>query len=112
MLHFVAGRDDPAGIVAAFRGALAPGSALVVSHGSFDRLDPHQASAALASYTRSTAAFHPRTRDQITAWFDGMDLLDPGVVHLSQWRPDPEEDAGTETPAGRSGYAAVARRLP
>jgi hypothetical protein len=49
-----------------------------------------------------------RDRAAITRFFDGLDLLDPGVVQPQQWRPDPE--AGATAPAQVTAWCGVARK--
>jgi trans-aconitate methyltransferase len=102
VLHFVPDADDPAGIVARYRAVLAPGSYVVISHAAAceDQAAPVGADAATAAYSRSVTETTLRTRSQVTAMFAGLDLVDPGVGYVDEWRPDP----GT-TPDG------AARRL-
>ncbi|HET9656805.1 MAG TPA: SAM-dependent methyltransferase [Kineosporiaceae bacterium] len=88
VLHFVTDEEDPAGIVATFRDALAPGSALVVTH-VVDDDDGNVDAATRKSveiYTETTAPFALRTREQVAAWFDGMRLVPPGLVNADTWR--------------------------
>jgi hypothetical protein len=48
-----------------------------------------------------------RSREQFEGFFEGLELVEPGVVHMSQWRPDP----GDQPPANVSpAYCAVARK--
>ncbi|MFC6879009.1 MULTISPECIES: SAM-dependent methyltransferase [Actinomadura] len=93
VLHLLADAEDPHGAVAELRGALAPGSALVVSH-----LATGFSSAAAALYTeRCTAPLVPRERHDIARFFGGLRLADPGLVPTTRWRPDgparPDEHA-------------------
>ncbi|GAA5190992.1 SAM-dependent methyltransferase [Rugosimonospora acidiphila] len=110
VLHFVPDRDDPAGIVAAYRDAVAPGSYLVVSHGaaSEDERAPVTADAAADAYSRSVSEFTLRTRSQVAGLFAGFELIDPGVVYVNEWRPD---DPGGE-PARRLAQLVGAGRKP
>ena len=87
VMHFVTDADDPPGTVAAFHEALAPGSYLALSHATGD-FRPHAAARAAAVYDRATSPLTLRTRAQITALFDGFEIVDPGVVQLPLWRPD------------------------
>ncbi|MBW0106848.1 SAM-dependent methyltransferase, partial [Pseudonocardia sp. KRD291] len=92
VLHFVPAADDLPGIVARYRGALAPGSMLVCSHGSTDFTDPEAASSArrLEQLTQDSAQpAYARSRAELTAVVDGFDLLEPGMVDLDLWRPEP-----------------------
>jgi hypothetical protein len=93
VLHFLPDEDDPAGIVARLRDAVAPGSYLVVSHGTTEgcpRPDP-----ALGEFAAELGGpLTSRGRDQIRQLFAGFELLEPGVVWLPQWRPETPFDVG------------------
>ncbi|MGH6655773.1 MAG: SAM-dependent methyltransferase [Actinocrinis sp.] len=92
VLHFVTDEEGPAAIVAALRDALAPGSFLVLSHGSADQAQEDYEEAG-RTYQRSTASLNLRPRARIEAMFDGFDLVEPGLVSVADWRPeerDPE----------------------
>ena len=90
VLHFVPDRDDPAGTVARYRDAVAPGSYLVLSHAaaSEDDQSPAGADEATAAYSRRVTEATLRTRTQVTDLFTGFDLIDPGVVYVTDWHPD------------------------
>ncbi|HEV2378060.1 MAG TPA: SAM-dependent methyltransferase [Streptosporangiaceae bacterium] len=93
VLHFISDADDPWRIVATLREALAPGSCLVISHGTTEGR-PDLAHAAEQLYRRGvSASIHMRPRADITRFFDGFDILDPGVVEIPQWRPASPADA-------------------
>jgi SAM-dependent methyltransferase len=97
ILHFVPDDQDPLGVVARFRDALPAGSHLAISHGTRDipeRLDMSpEAMAEMGAkverlYQLTTSSLVTRTRPQVERFFDGFDLLDPGVVEIQRWRPD------------------------
>jgi hypothetical protein len=97
ILHFIPDEDDPPGIVARFRDALPAGSYLAISHGTRDVPDrPDMSPQEMAEmgkkveqlYQLTTATLVTRTRAQVERFFDGFDLLDPGVVEIQLWRPD------------------------
>ncbi|ACU73611.1 protein of unknown function DUF574 [Catenulispora acidiphila DSM 44928] len=87
LLHFVGHDEDAAGIVAAFRDALAPGSALVISHGT-DGGQPEVSAAARKGWDNAKSNLVVRERAAIEAFFGDFDLIEPGVVQLPRWRPD------------------------
>ena len=87
LLHFVGHDEDAAGIVAAFRDALAPGSALVISHGT-DGGQPEVSAAARKGWDNAKSNLVVRERAAIEAFFGDFDLVEPGVVQLPRWRPD------------------------
>jgi hypothetical protein len=97
ILHFFPDDQDPLGIVARFRDALPAGSYLAISHGTRDIPErPDMSREAMAEmgtkverlYQLPTASLVTRTRAQVERFFDGFDLLDPGLVEIQRWRPD------------------------
>jgi SAM-dependent methyltransferase len=91
ILHFVPDTDDPAGLVAAFRDALAPGSYLILSHATMDGY-PADAAADSADragrvYNRATSQLSMRDRAEVGGLLAGFDLVEPGLVHVTHWRP-------------------------
>jgi O-methyltransferase involved in polyketide biosynthesis len=88
VLHLVGDQDDPAGIVAAYREAMAPGSALVVSHVVDDGNDATSAATRRGAriYSQTTAPFVLRSREQVRSWFTGFRLVEPGLVDADLWR--------------------------
>jgi SAM-dependent methyltransferase len=92
VLHFVSDEDEPHRIIAEYRDQLAPGSHLAISHGASatPEEDPTGVVDAFTSvYRRASAQLHVRSVPEIQRFFDGFDLLDPGVVWMAEWRPDP-----------------------
>ncbi|WP_344667875.1 SAM-dependent methyltransferase [Catenulispora yoronensis] len=87
LLHFIKPEEDAHGIVTTFRTALPPGSAVVISHGT-DGGDPETSAEARKGWDNATSQFTVRDRTDITALFDGLDLIPPGVVNVPLWRPD------------------------
>jgi hypothetical protein len=96
VLHLVPDTDHPAEAVASLLAALAPGSQLVISHlTSAERpQETARLSAEVAQRDRVSLVF--RSRPDIEAFFGDFTLVPPGLVTLSQWRPDSAEvDAGS-----------------
>ncbi|MGH3165862.1 MAG: SAM-dependent methyltransferase [Trebonia sp.] len=88
VLHLIPDSDHPGQIVAALRDTLAPGSYLVISHACGDAR-PDVTSAFGSVYNSRVAAQAViRSREQISRFFDGFTLIEPGLVWTSQWRPD------------------------
>ena len=108
VLHFVSDSDDPAAIVAGYREVMAPGSYLAVSHASQDG-QPEQAGEHQDLYRRTPTPMTMRTKPQVTALFEGFDVVAPGVVFLPLWRPVSLDDVD-EHPERFSGLAAVGRK--
>jgi SAM-dependent methyltransferase len=107
VLHFLRDRDDPHGIVARIVDALAPGSYLAIGHLASD-INPEEMSALAERYDESVdEAMVVRSHAEVSRFFEGMELVHPGVVPLDQWRPDePTASTGFVLPA----YGAVARK--
>ena len=96
VLHFLDDHDDPWRVVAHLRDALAPGSYLVLSHGTGEA-KPDVAAAASTVYLNKVAARGDyRSRADILRFFDGFTLLDPGLVYLTQWRPDERDETARD----------------
>ena len=109
ILHFVDDDDDPHGAVAELREALAPGSLLVLTHASYEGipLPPERAGGAVDVYEDIRNPLIMRSRDEIARFFEGYDMVEPGLVAMPHWRPDttPED----EDPYAFSGFAGVGR---
>jgi S-adenosyl methyltransferase len=108
VLHFLRDSDDPHGILARIVEALAPGSYLAIGHLASD-INPEEMSALAERYDESVdEVMVVRSHAEVTRFFDGMEIVDPGVVPLDQWRPtDPAAaTSGFVLPA----YGAVARK--
>jgi len=88
ILHFLNEKENPYGIVATLRDALPSGSFLALSHGTADFHPPGAADEAAASYQTATAPLVLRTFDRVSAFFDGFELVEPGLVQAPLWRPD------------------------
>ncbi|MEQ3542114.1 SAM-dependent methyltransferase [Pseudonocardia tropica] len=107
VLHFVPDEADPAGIIAAYVAATAPGSHVVVSHAS-DEGGLSGASRAQNLYNRDRSPNRMRMRDteEVAALLGDLELVEPGVVRIPLWRP--ESPVGPEAQR-YPGLAAVAR---
>lgn len=94
VLHFLPDTDKPHRLVAEFRDALAPGSYLLISHGTREAKQEVGEAFETVYNSRVSNSAHVRPREEITRFFDGFTLVEPGLVYTPQWRPD----AGTELP--------------
>jgi len=106
VLHNIKDADDPAGIAARYLAALAPGSYVVISH-STDEFAPERTHAASAAATERGATWLPRPKDEITRMFIGRELVEPGLVLVSRWRPDAEPGPDADAAWTYCGVAAV-----
>jgi hypothetical protein len=111
-LHFVMDDAQADEIVRAFRGAMAPGSYLALSHGCAPDDFPQDVAQQVGQiYARSTNPAKPRSRDAIRAYFAGLELVPPGVVFAPLWRPEGPDDILFDEPE-RSGVLAGVGRKP
>jgi hypothetical protein len=108
VLHFIPDEARPAEIVATLVGALPSGSYLVASHGTTEH-DPVGPAAGQAAYRASGVTGRARDSDEFARLaFSGLDLVPPGVVLVSEWRP--ESPGPRPSPAEVSVYGGVARK--
>jgi SAM-dependent methyltransferase len=91
VLHFLPDTDNPQQIVATLRDALPPGSYLVISHACRDAM-PAAAAVETVYQSRVESRGRARTREEISRFFDGFTLIDPGLAWITQWRPDRPQD--------------------
>ena len=107
VLHCIPDEDDPAAIVARLLAAVPPGSYLVIAHPASD--------VAVDQMAKSMRNYNEQARDPVTArsyaevcrFFEGVDLVEPGVVQLHRWRAGaPDLGAGREL----ANYGGVGRK--
>jgi len=92
VLHFVPDSDKPYAAVDVLKDALAPGSALAVSHITADGIGTEQSLAAQQVYQEGASApAVPRTKAEVTRFFDGLTLAIPGVTDIGDWPWPPEK---------------------
>jgi SAM-dependent methyltransferase len=116
VLHFVPDDTEAYDAVGQLAAELAPGGYVVLSHAASEAFEPifARASDKTDVYRQHTPTpGTSRTRPEVERFFTGLDLVEPGVVRLSEWRPDP--DAAAELPddprgGGHGSWAGVARK--
>ena len=86
VLHFIGNDEDPYGIVSILKSVMAPGSYLVISHVTQDGVSREENAGGLSVYEKASAPVVPRHYDEVLKFFDGMELVDPGLVSISEWR--------------------------
>ncbi|MQA94354.1 MAG: SAM-dependent methyltransferase [Streptosporangiales bacterium] len=107
VLHFIPDTQDPDGVVASFRDAVAPGSYLTIAHGT-----TAAGSAAVKkmtdTYDRATESVQLREPERIKEFFGDWEMVEPGAVHLPWWHP--EIDPRPEPEPTRWHFGGVARK--
>jgi trans-aconitate methyltransferase len=91
VLHFVPDTDEPHRVMAGYRDQLAPGSYLAISHGTTGDTDDHDqvVGGVTSVYRQASAQLHVRSRAVVQRFFDGFEMIEPGLVWINEWRPDP-----------------------
>jgi hypothetical protein len=95
VLHMLRDEEEPGAIVGRFTDAVPPGSFLVISHLASDVQQDTMAEMGRRLNESMTQQFTMRTRAQVEGFFDGLTLVEPGVVLTHEWRPDSSDDAKT-----------------
>jgi hypothetical protein len=88
MLDLILDEEDPEATVAAFKEAMAPGSHLVVCDFTDENLTDEERSITERLIHEHGVVVTFRPRERIAAYFDGLELLEPGLVNAPEWRPD------------------------
>ncbi|WP_405095800.1 SAM-dependent methyltransferase [Micromonospora sp. NBC_01412] len=111
ILHFLSDPDEPYALVRRLLDALPPGSYLAASHATYDHL-PAQVAEDTRAATRNGGeygAIYLRGLADFTRFFDGLELVEPGIVSAAEWRADAEPQPRPSA-VDVSLYAAVARK--
>jgi hypothetical protein len=102
LLHLVGDDEDPYGLVEAYKEALPAGSWLAMTELTHDMMDWSESAQQFDE--NLVEPVRPRTREEFARFFDGLEIVDPGIVPVNEWRPDgPMEGQAVH-------YAAVARK--
>jgi SAM-dependent methyltransferase len=88
VVHFVPDDADPEGILAQLKDALVSGGHLVLTHGTELDDRPGEAEAVIKLYRRTPTAVVGRSPERIRGLLDGLELVEPGLVPVHDWRPD------------------------
>ena len=109
LLHFIPGSSTAHDVVEYFKDALPSGSTLTISHLTAE-FDAEAVMGAVGAYEAAGTPVQARSREEFTRFFDGWDLLDPGVTVTHRWHPDPDRDLSQVTDAEAACYGGVARK--
>ncbi len=105
-LMHIRDEDDPWGAVKQFTDATCPGSYLAITHLTAD-FEPEKMAALARSYNSGPLLFTNRTREQVARFFEGFELVEPGMVWPPMWRPEgPIPEGGVP-----GAYGCVGRKL-
>ena len=97
VMHLIVDADDPYAIVATLMDAVPPGSYLALSQVAAD-IQAEQMAEAARRYNRlAHETQRHRTRDEVARFFDGLELAQPGLVPVQQWRPGSAAEASARS---------------
>jgi S-adenosyl methyltransferase len=91
IIHFITDDEQPNRLVSAFKNAVVPGSCLALSHITDEQVDPDVSKSAQEVFHNASAQAVPRSYSDILRFFDGLTLLGPGLVPITEW---PEHQQG------------------
>jgi hypothetical protein len=107
VLHAIPDSDDPHAIVATLMDAVPPGSYLAISHSGTDLFAQGTGASFKNVMDRMIQQqYTPRSREQVARFFAGTDLVEPGLVPVEEWRPEP----GTGAEGKSAVWGAVGRK--
>ncbi|MEU7580613.1 SAM-dependent methyltransferase [Streptomyces sp. NPDC041068] len=109
LLHFIADEDGAYELVDRLMRALPSGSHLMLSHGTGE-FTPETAKQAAELYKARGMTLALRTRAEVERFFEGYEMVDPGVVVVDRWKPEPGERAPESGDGPTPGYGAVGRK--
>jgi S-adenosyl methyltransferase len=108
LFHYISPAQQPYEMIATYRDTLVPGSHLAVTHFAGD-LVRAEADDLVEEMKATQDSVFPRSKDEVTRLFDGFELIEPGIVPISLWRPEFPVDS-SENPNEDGLYAGVARK--
>ncbi len=107
MVHFLTTEERPY-VMGRLRDALAPGSHITATHTSTDGQSPEAIARIEEVYATTPTPIYLRSREEIAPFFDGFELVPPGLVMLDEWQPDLEDPGPAPT---RWMYGGVGRKV-
>ncbi len=110
VLHYVTDDEEAYGAVRTLRDALAPGSYVAISHASLEGVAHDVYERVSRLYARSTAQNRMRSYAEIQQFFDGFELVEPGLVRTPLWRPEGPGDPLLDRPERIMGFVGVGRK--
>ena len=113
ILLFVTEDENAYRMVSTLRDALAPGSYIAISHPTDDNYPQEQREQVEQGKNLYAATGNPvniRSFDQIKRFFDGLDVVEPGIVYISRWRPEGPDDLFFDQPESSGYYGGIGRK--
>ncbi|MGC4834017.1 SAM-dependent methyltransferase [Micromonospora vinacea] len=114
ILHHLGDDEDPRAVAAALIDALPSGSYVAISHfrdpGERDPEGSRKAREVERIFNESLGTGRWRTDEEILSFADGLTVLEPGLVPLAEWRPEPDAPAGVQTDTYHTFVGLLARK--
>ena len=110
LLHFIPDDAAAARTVQILRKAMSSGSYLIISHGSHDNVPSELVAPIVALYEKAVSPFKYRSADQVASFFEGLDLVEPGIVATPRWRPESDDDVLLDRPERALTIGGVGRK--
>jgi O-methyltransferase involved in polyketide biosynthesis len=107
VLHFIPDDEDPYGALTRLMDAVPSGSYLVMGHAASDIAPEAAAELAVRYNAMSSATITPRSREQVARFFDGLEMVPPGLVPISEWGLHGQIDT---TIGGLIGYVGIGKK--
>lgn len=110
LMHYITDEDEARRVIGTFKDALPSGSYLTIGVWTIDDA-PREVMEKYAEMSRTlTTPGRPRERAAVLRYFEGFDLVDPGLVHSPAWRPDGPDDLLFDEPQRSVTWVGVARK--
>ncbi|OLT41369.1 methyltransferase [Saccharomonospora sp. CUA-673] len=117
VLYFFGPEQDPHGVIRNYMDRLPSGSYLLTSHLTFDGVPDEgqdKREEIKEQYKRSSSSLHMRTREEFEQFFEGLEIVEPGITWTPEWRPELRESPASEefrdNPAMASGFVGLGRK--
>jgi hypothetical protein len=110
LLHFLPEDAVAARTVRILRDAMARGSYLVLSHGTHDDVPKELVAPIVSLYENAVSPFKYRAAGEVARFFEGLELVAPGIVAVPRWRPESDEDVLLDHPERSLTLGGVARK--
>ena len=110
VLLFVTDDEEAYRVVRSVRDALVPGSYIAISHPTEDEYPPKQGEKVKRLYASIGTPVRVRSYNEVERFFEGLELVDPGLVRVPLWRPEGSDDLFLKNPESSGYYAGVGRK--
>jgi hypothetical protein len=109
-LHYVGDDDQAHNTVGTLRDALVPGSYIAISHGMYDDAPPGVAERMEKLSAGTPTPSRYRSRAEIREFFEGLEVVEPGLVYIPLWRPEGPDDILLDEPERVLVFGGVGRK--